>query len=597
MPVQKYDIRRPESEGGAFEERFWSPVNSPVLGAAGELLYIVHRVEDVTDFIRLRRQTSEQFELTEGLRTRAEQMEIEIYKRAEQLAQANQKLRIAHDELELLYQKTRDLDRAEDALLLQRQPRSAHPAHLDHGTGAQALGGRALRRGRTPRSRARRAQCAPAAQKRERIARRLQARSRQDALHYSDVDLANLARFVASHFEVLAEERRIRFSLRIAEQLPAQVDAEKVQRVLLNLLSNAFKFTPAGGSVELSLSQHAERAMVQVADSGPGIPTAMAEAIFDRFRQLDAPFDGRFAGTGLGLSIVQEFVHLHHGSVHAGESPAGGALLTAVLPLAAPAGHVVAASAGEWQTEVTLQAVDELRNRTAAAGREQTSAADAPLILVVEDHPEMNAFIAQTLAKSYRVVSAFDGARGLEIALNLRPDLIVSDMMMPGMSGEELVAALRAHRRLASVPVVLLTARADEALRVKLLAGGVQDYLSKPFLPDELLARVGRLIIDHVRNEASIRRAYALLRAVTDVVLDVVLVKDREGRYLMINPAGAGLFGCPIEEVIGREDSELLSAEAASMIRTDDQRIMAQARTEVYEESIAIGDSAAFTRR
>src|SRR6476469_3908210 len=110
MPVQKYDIRRPDAEGGGFEERYWSPVNSPVLREDGELAYIIHRVEDVTEFIKLKQQRSEQSKLTEALRVRADQMEAEVFQRAQQVAQANQKLRKAHDELALLYEKNLELD-------------------------------------------------------------------------------------------------------------------------------------------------------------------------------------------------------------------------------------------------------------------------------------------------------------------------------------------------------------------------------------------------------------------------------------------------------------------------------------------------------
>src|SRR3954454_7375088 len=131
--------------------------------------------------------------------------------------------------------------------------------------------------------------------------------------HLAGVDLARLTRFVASHFEVLAEERAVRFSVEAPESLPAWVDPPKVQRILLNLLSNAFKFTPQGGAVRLRLRREGGRAVFTVEDTGPGVPPAQREAIFERFRQVEGGTNRRHGGTGLALAIVKEFVGLHGG--------------------------------------------------------------------------------------------------------------------------------------------------------------------------------------------------------------------------------------------------------------------------------------------
>jgi PAS domain S-box-containing protein len=149
---------------------------------------------------------------------------------------------------------------------------------------------------------------------------------------YAGVDLARLARFVASHFDVLAEERAVRFSVEAPESLPARVDPPKVQRVLLNLLSNAFKFTPEGGAIRLCLHHEAGRAVFVVEDTGPGVPPAQREAIFERFRQVEGGTARRHGGTGLGLAIVKEFATLHDGDVRVGESPGGGAAFTVEVP-------------------------------------------------------------------------------------------------------------------------------------------------------------------------------------------------------------------------------------------------------------------------
>ena len=321
----------------------------------------------------------------------------------------------------------------------------------------------------------------------------------QMQVQYAQTDLAHLTRFVASHFEVLAGEKGIRYTVDAPDTLPAQVDTEKCQRILLNILSNAFKFTPTDGMVALILKTADDSAILQVRDNGPGIPAAMRTAVFERFRQVEGGAERRFGGTGLGLAIVKEFVDLHGGTVEVEEAPGGGALFTVTLSLSAPAGVELQATPSALAGEIDRQVVEELRESHNPAAP-QSAAADAPLVLVVEDNPDMNTFITETLGRHYRVITAFDGQEGLSKALAVRPDLILSDVMMPRMSGDQMVAALRRHAKMADVPIVMLTAKADEELRVKLLQDGVQDYINKPFAVEELLARVGGLVAERKRT-------------------------------------------------------------------------------------------------
>ncbi|HWQ34624.1 MAG TPA: ATP-binding protein [Blastocatellia bacterium] len=313
-------------------------------------------------------------------------------------------------------------------------------------------------------------------------------------VRYAETDLARLVRFVAAHFEVLAEERHIAFSIETPESVPVEADADQIQRVVLNLLSNAFKFTPAGGRVSCTLRREGARAIITVNDSGPGVRPELREAIFERFRQGDGGATRRFGGTGLGLSITREFVELHGGTIIVGDAPEGGASFTVTLPLSAPAGaSVQAAPADTAQTdELARQALDELRSRVEAVAIAQE--ADRPLVLVIEDNLEMNRFLAEMLATEYRVATAFDGEEGLQQALSLKPDLILTDVMMPQMSGDQVVREVRARAELDAIPVVLLTAKADDELRARLLREGAQDYVMKPFSVEELHARVGNLV-------------------------------------------------------------------------------------------------------
>ena len=333
--------------------------------------------------------------------------------------------------------------------------------------------------------------------------------------HYNELDLSTLVCLVTSHFEALAEERRIDLQVRIPEALTVQVDAEKIQRVLLNLLSNAFKLTPDGGVIALRVRDAGEWVHLSVADSGTGVRSDARELIFERFQQAEGAATRRAGGTGLGLHIVREFVRLHGGHIEVNSAPEGGALFSVELPRDAPAGREIhpwtAYPARDLSLEITgLQASPRHPDLPAA---HLTLAPDAPTVLVVEDNPDMNAFVARTLAGSCRVLCAFDGQQGLDMALRARPDLIVTDVMMPIMSGEELIRRVRQESSLGDVPIVLLSARADDDLRVRLLREGAQDYLHKPFLPGELLARVSRLLIERSRQQASLREGYERLQA------------------------------------------------------------------------------------
>ena len=373
-------------------------------------------------------------------------------------------------------------------------------------------------------------------------------------LRYAQTDLAQLVRFVAGHFAELAQEKNIALTIEAGEELWSEVDPERLQRVLLNLLSNAFKFTPAGGRVRIRARPAGdERLVVEVADSGPGIPVEKREVVFERFRQLEA---GATRGTGLGLTIVHELVALHQGSIAITDAPEGGALFTVEIPRAAPAGIVVGSRATEAEEGISRQqvqrAVEELRRRPAVPGGVSAPAAGGDgLVLVVEDNPEMNHFIAQSLADRYRVAVAFDGREGLDRARALKPDLIVSDVMMPEMGGADLVREIRKLDELAATPIILLTARAeDERLRVALLRAGAQDWLSKPFFVEELQARAANLVA-RKRAEESLRFSEAKSSGIVSISADAIISIDEGQRITMFNEGAEKIFGYSKQEAIG----------------------------------------------
>ncbi|HEY0467037.1 MAG TPA: ATP-binding protein, partial [Polyangiaceae bacterium] len=340
--------------------------------------------------------------------------------------------------------------------------------------------------------------------------------SRADAvgveLNRKPTDLHALLLALGASFRPLADNLGIGYQVELRLSSQARlVDPQKLERIAMNLLANAFKFTPSGGHVTLDAQiapesesgQGREQLVLSVDDSGPGIRVEDRERVFERFRQLDGKPNRQFSGTGLGLSIVREFVTASAGSVQVEDSPLGGARFVVRLPSevaeapldSEPESFPVSVSSAE------MQALGPRPTPSAESGQ----LADLPLVLVVEDNPDMNRFVCSSLSSEFRVASAFDGKQALLRLEHLMPDLIVTDFMMPHMSGDEFVHVLRTKPELIDIPVLVLTARDDIEVRVRVLSAGVQDWLTKPFTVRELVARA--------RNLVSARRARAILRA------------------------------------------------------------------------------------
>lgn len=319
-------------------------------------------------------------------------------------------------------------------------------------------------------------------------------------IQYVRLDLAPWLHRIASQFEIAAEQRRIAYRVVAPDTLQAEVDADMLERVFINLLSNAFKFTPPEGEIRVELKAEHHEFAFSVTDTGPGISADQHQIIFERFRQADGGATRKHGGTGLGLAIAKDFVDLHGGRIDVLSVPGKGAQFIVHLPLSAPA-SVAVKEAAQALGPMTQVALDGALHELAVAGPANDTAAQAsanvangPTVLVVEDNREMSAFIATTLGGEFNVLTAGDGREGLERAIALQPDLVVTDVMMPRMSGDQLVSELRRRHEFDTMPILLLTAKEDDALRVNLLKTGAQDYLTKPFMPQELLARAGNLI-------------------------------------------------------------------------------------------------------
>ncbi len=530
MSVQKYDMQRPESAGGGFEERFWSPHNSPVLNADGSLAYIIHEVQDVTDFIRAvrERESRPPFELA-----RLNAMEAEVVRRAREVADAGRALKEANEQLEILYARSQELDRLKTQFFSNVSHELRTPLSLILGPAERLLADSDL------------AADDPKRHDLEVILRnaRLLLSHVNDLLdtakveaakldlRYAELDMAHLVRLVANSYETIAVDSAVHFIVVAPEgEVAVEVDPGRIQQVLLNLLSNAFKFTPADGTVRIEMRNlpGSDAVRVEVADSGPGIALDHRDEVFERFHQLEGSARRRTGGTGLGLHIARELVQLHGGYIEVDDAPEGGALFVVELPLRAPAGTEVRPDGTGLLEDVAHDRVLDAHmpaGRAAAlphdgfGGAAPGAGVEEPMVLVVEDNTDMNQFLCEALASAFRVHAAFDGREGVEMARRLRPDLIVCDFMMPELTGDELVREVRADSTIESTPVLILTARNDSTARINVLRVGANDYMLKPFYSAELRARADNLI--------KVRRAEQTLRA-----LDMANERDRIARDL-----------------------------------------------------------------
>ncbi|GAB5519162.1 MAG: hybrid sensor histidine kinase/response regulator transcription factor [Rhodothermales bacterium] len=310
-------------------------------------------------------------------------------------------------------------------------------------------------------------------------------------LNRQPLDLAAYLRVLAEVFVPLAQRKAITFQQSIpTEPVAVSADPEHLEKVFTNLLSNAFKFTPQGGRIALTLALTEEAVRVVVRDNGPGIPASELVHVFDRFHRASSPETAAQVGTGVGLALAKELVELHEGEIHVESEEGFGAIFTVVVPRLAWSGDGLP----EMQAPPAAMAAAEQAPSVADVDRAEEETADRPTVLVVDDNADIRRYVRSHLESAYNVVEAAHGAEGLAQARTMLPDLIVSDVMMPEMDGYELCRAVKADSELDFIPVILLTAKASSESKLEGLSEGADDYLTKPFSSEELTARIENLI-------------------------------------------------------------------------------------------------------
>ena len=404
---------------------------------------------------------------------------------------------------------------------------------------------------------------------------------------FEPTDLAALTSDLASAFRSAIERAGLRLDVDcppLAE--PVYVDREMWEKVVLNLLSNAFKFT-FDGSIGVELRAEDGHVQLRVRDTGIGIPASEIDRVFDRFHRIEQPAARTQEGSGIGLALVRELVAIHGGTIRASSTPGEGTVISVRVPAGAvhlPADHLVSSApavlpamsptaAATPYVEEALRWLPSAPPVDLAAPRAAALPATAR-VLVADDNADMRDYLPRLLSVRFDVEAVPDGTAALAAVRRQPPDVIVSDIMMPGPDGFELIALLRAQPETRAIPVILLSARAGEEARLDGLHAGADDYLVKPFSSRELVARVEAQLVRAKMRSLEEAQAVRLASVFAHAPVGVAILRGAEhvfefanGRYLDL-VAQRDLVGKPVRaalpELQGQGIYELLDRVYAS---------------------------------
>lgn len=324
------------------------------------------------------------------------------------------------------------------------------------------------------------------------------------------VNLIPIVKELAFSFSSLADRKKITFKVsNNHEEIVIYIDKDKFDKILSNVLANAFKFTPEKGKVEIEITRNERFAEINVSDTGTGIPENQIDKIFDRFYQVDGSHTRRHEGTGIGLALTKELIELHSGKIGVESEEGKGSKFKLIFPLGKD--HLKPEEICEEEADQYIQkenlfpeleeTAENLYDNDAIS-----ESSDKPVLLIVEDNPDVRKYIRMTLGNVYNICEAKDGDEGLEKSFESIPDLIISDIMMPKLDGFTMCKKLKTDTRTSHIPIIILTAKATMNDKLNGLEIGADDYIMKPFEAEELKARIKNLLEQRQRLHEHFRR-------------------------------------------------------------------------------------------
>ncbi|MDB5391888.1 MAG: multi-sensor hybrid histidine kinase [Planctomycetaceae bacterium] len=420
-------------------------------------------------------------------------------------------------------------------------------------------------------------------------------------IHLEPTDLAALTTDLASLFRSAIERAGLQFIVD-CPTLPVAVDIDRDmwEKIVLNLLSNALKFT-FEGSIEISLKMNGRNVELRVRDSGTGIPAEQLGHIFERFHRVEGARGRTHEGTGIGLALVQELAKLHSGCAGVTSILGEGTTFTVTVPAGSellclsPVGaspkfsatptraNQFVHEAGRWLPGAGSDASCELTAESPApvstANSQIRSQATRSRVIVADDNADMRNYIRRLLGERYAVAAFSDGGQAFEAALADRPDLVLTDVMMPELDGFGLLQQLRSNPQTASIPVIILSARAGEEARMEGLEAGADDYLVKPFSARELTARVsGVLELARVRQEAAQRESElrAEAQGILESITESFTAVDANWQFTYVNKAAEQAFGIRRQDLLGKVIWDVFPPTIGTSIEREIRRAMTE---------------------
>jgi signal transduction histidine kinase len=357
----------------------------------------------------------------------------------------------------------------------------------------------------------------------------------------------------------VAKDKRIHLSIDCQSDLGrVQADAEKLERICLNLLFNALKFTPAGGTVHFNAHREGDWLHLIVKDSGVGISPEDLPNIFSRFWQADTSSQRKYQGMGIGLSLVKEIAEAHGGSVSVQSERGKGTTMTVIIPyeVARDEPPISEEDSHNLQPEVQKEWISDLYRRAemfpamtslqatlrpVEVGLGSGRRSKKPKLLIADDEPDMLRFLRSQLTETFDIIEAVDGHQAVEKAAQFLPDVILSDMMMPEKDGLQVCRELRGRTSTRTIPIVLLTARADEKTKLDCLTAGASDFLGKPFSLTELAVRLKNLTDSHLyQRELQVQKQR--LEAALEQIKETEALLVRNEKLASLGRLSAGLI-------------------------------------------------------